>query len=152
MSIKAQTPGYVIERTAKRLKWSFQQTLQALDAELTADQWVLLDHICKVQGRSQQYLAQETAKDKPTVTRILDRLQDKKLVERRPMEDDRRSFGIYPTKRGEELVAELMPKVRQFRVAHFQGLEDGDVETLLRIMDRINQNITALQTVDYALL
>ncbi len=152
MSIKAQTPGYVIERTAKRLKWSFQQTLNALDADITADQWVLLDRICAEEGKSQQSLASETAKDKPTVTRILDRLQDKGFIERRPMADDRRSFGIYPTREGKQLVKDLLPKVQQFRVAHFQGLEDGDVATLLRIMDRINQNITALQTVDYALL
>jgi len=149
-SLKAKTPGYVIERTAKRLKRAFQHTLVSLNADLTADQWVLLNQVYRDPGTSQQELGAATAKDKPTVTRILDKLESKKLVQRKAMKEDRRKFGIYPTPAGEQKVETLLPDVESFRMAHFEGLNDNDVRTLLRIMDKINSNIT--QTTDHALL
>lgn len=150
-SLKASTPGYIIERTAKRLKRAFQQTLTALEANITADQWVVLVLIQKQPGMSQQEIGAATAKDRPTVTRIIDKLELKHLVERQPGNGDRRKFGIYPTTQGSDKVAQLMPKVEEFRLAHFEGLDDKDVQALLRIMDKINNNITSKQIVNHAL-
>lgn len=149
-SLKAKTPGYVIERTAKRLKRAFQQTLVSLEADLTADQWVILYQVYTEPGLSQQEVGAATAKDKPTVTRIIDKLESKKLLRRAAMKDDRRKFGIYPTSAGERKVEVLLPDVEAFRLAHFDGLNDEDIRTLLRIMDKINSNIS--QTTDHALL
>jgi len=150
-SLKARTPGYIIERTAKRLKRAFQQTLANLEADITVDQWVVLDLVNKHAGMSQQEIGAATAKDRPTVTRIIDKLEAKQLVERMPEEGDRRKFGIYPTAKGTNKVKQLIPKVEEFRLAHFDGLDDDDVKTLLRIMDKINFNISSTQSVDHAL-
>lgn len=141
-SLKAQIPGYVIERTARRLKRAFRKTLTAMDADITADQWVVLDLVHRSAGLSQQEIAQGTAKDKPTVTRILDRLEHKQLIARRNDPEDRRKFGIYPTPEGIGKVRELLPKVRQFRLAHFEGLDEDDMQHLLRVLDKINDNIS----------
>ena len=149
-SLKAKTPGYVIERTAKRLKRVFQHTLSSLDADLTADQWVILYQVFTHPGLSQQEVGAATAKDKPTVTRIIDKLESKKLLRRKAMKDDRRKFGVYPTTAGQRKVKALLPDVEAFRMAHFEGLTDADIRALLRIMDKINSNIT--QTTDHALL
>ena len=35
-------PGFVLERTAKRMKQFFQQQLAAAEAGITIDQWVIL--------------------------------------------------------------------------------------------------------------
>jgi DNA-binding MarR family transcriptional regulator len=150
-SLKARTPGYIIERTAKRLKRAFQQTLASLEADITVDQWVVLDLVQKHMGMSQQEIAAATAKDRPTVTRIIDKLEIKQLVERKGIQEDRRKYGIYATSQGAAKVAQLMPKVEEFRLAHFEGLDDSDVEDLLRIMDKINNNISSTQSVDHAL-
>jgi len=150
-SLKAHTPGYIIERTAKRLKRAFQQTLTTLGADITVDQWVVLDLVQKQPGMSQQEIAAATAKDRPTVTRIIDKLEAKRLAERKPGNGDRRKFGIYPTTKGIEKVKQLMPKVEEFRLAHFDGLNDRDVKALVRIMDKINYNISSTQSVDHAL-
>lgn len=149
-SLKAKTPGYVIERTAKRLKRAFQHTLVSLKADLTADQWVILYQVYIEPGLSQQEVGAATAKDKPTVTRIIDKLESKKLLRRTAMKEDRRKFGVYPTPAGVQKVETLLPDVEAFRLAHFDGLNDEDIRTLLRIMDKINSNIT--QTTDHALL
>ena len=151
-SLKAQTPGYIIERTAKRLKRSFQQTLTALEADITVDQWVLLDLISKQPGISQNEIAEATAKDRPTVTRILDRLEDKQLVERKSDDDDRRKFGLYATRAGKGRVKKLLPEVEKFRLMHFDGLDDREVSEFLRIMGKINQNISTSQNNGHALL
>jgi DNA-binding MarR family transcriptional regulator len=150
-TIKAQVPGYIIERTAKRLKRAFQQTLTALKADITADQWVVLDLVRRTEGLSQRQIAQATAKDMPTVTRILDRLEDKSLVARRNDPADRRKFEIYPTAHGVRKVKNLLPYVEQFRLTHFEGLEEAEVQALLRILDKINDNITSSNISQHAL-
>jgi DNA-binding MarR family transcriptional regulator len=150
-SLKARTPGYIIERTAKRLKRAFQHTLASLEADITVDQWVVLDLVQKQPGMSQQDICERSAKDRPTVTRIIDKLEAKMLLERKANAGDRRKFGIYPTREGSEKVKELMPKVEEFRLAHFDGLDDKDVQALLRIMDKINHNISSTQSADHAL-
>jgi len=111
----------------------------------------VLDLVRIKKGMSQQEIGAMTVKDRPTVTRIIDKLEVKQLVERRPIEGDRRKFGIYPTRQGADRVEQLMPRVEEFRLAHFEGLDDDDVETLLRIMDKINYNISSTQSVDHAL-
>ena len=145
-TLAAQVRGYVIERTAKRLKHAFQKTLHELNADITADQWVVLDVVIRTPGMSQQEIGDATAKDRPTITRILDKLEEKDLIARRSDPEDRRKFGIHPTATGKRKVKTLLPKVERFRTAHFQGLNDKDMRDLVRILDKINANITSSET------
>lgn len=144
--------GYVIEHTAKRLKRAFQQTLADLNADLTADQWVVLDVVVRQEGMSQHEIGQATVKDRPTITRILDRLAEKALVERKADPHDRRKFGIHTTALGRRRIRALQPKVEAFRKTHFKGLNKQDMRELMRILDKINANISTSETTRHALL
>ena len=137
--------GYLIEQTAKRLKRAFQQTLAEMKADITADQWVVLDVVRHHQGLSQQEIGEMTAKDRPTVTRILDKLVDKALVERNADPGDRRKFGINTTQLGEAKVKTLLPQIMAFRKTHFRGIDREELNTLVQIMHKINANITKAQ-------
>jgi DNA-binding MarR family transcriptional regulator len=112
-----------------------------IEAGITADQWVILDLIFQEPGLGQFEIAEKTSKDPPTVTRILDLLVRKRLVERTADPSDRRKYIISLTAAGKETVKRLYPKVQRFRVQHFDGLSDKDMYHLLRILKQINQNI-----------
>jgi len=133
--------GYYIEHTAKRLKRAFQRTLSKLDADITADQWVILHMVYSQEGLSQREIAYETSKDGPTVTRILDLMRAKRLIVRMPDRRDRRRFGVHLTAHGRATVDMLLPKVRSFRSRHFEGLSNADVQSLIGILGTINSNI-----------
>ena len=144
---KSGVSGFLIERTAKQLKRAFQQTLQQINAGITADQWVVLHLLYREgDGISQYVIAERTVKDPPTVTRIIDLLGKKNLVRREQDPGDRRKLQIYLTAQGKAKVNKLIPQVMEFRLQHFEGLTEKDVNDLVRIMERITQNIHSTQT------
>ena len=96
-SKKTEISGFIIERTAKRMKQSFKKILKEKNAGITVDQWVILQELKKEDGLSQFEIASRTFKDAPTVTRIIDLLCKKQLLRRLPDTTDRRKFNIFLT-------------------------------------------------------
>jgi len=129
--------GFVIERTAKRMKQYYQKMLRDAQINITVDQWILLKAIYKKDGSSQYEIASSTFKDAPTVTRILDILSNKGLIERVPDAVDRRKFNIRITKKGKEQVKEILPVVQSFRETSWKGLTKkqlGEMTSLLNVV------------------
>lgn len=133
---------FKIDTTIKRIRSFMQKGLNDAGIDLTVDQWVVIDHVKPTPGISQNDLARVTAKDAPTITRILDLLAQKELVERKISEFDRRKFNIHLTKKGEALYEEAFKIIGEARRKSWENLTDGDYDELVRIMDTIYENIT----------
>ena len=137
---KTETSGFVIERTAKRMKHSFQKLLKNLDAGITVDQWVILQLLYDDGVMSQLDIGENTNKDAPTVTRIIDLLCSKGLAERKIDPVDRRKFNIHLTELGIKRIEKLLPEVREFRLAGYRGISDEELGKLMRTLNRIYIN------------
>lgn len=133
---------FKIDTTVKRIRGFMQKGLHDAGIDLTVDQWVVIDHIKPSPGVMQNDLAFATAKDAPTITRILDLLVQKGLVERKMSPYDRRKFNVFLTKKGEELHAEAFKIIGEARRKTWENLADTDYQELVRIMDTIYENIT----------
>jgi DNA-binding MarR family transcriptional regulator len=83
-----------------------------------------------------------TFKDPPTVTRIIDLLEKKGLVERGPAAGDRRKFNLFLTKDGQAIYNQAFPIVADIRRKGWGSLSDADYQHFVRIMDSIYQNFT----------
>ncbi len=133
---------FKIDTTIKKIRHTMQKKLDHAGLNITVDQWVLIDHIEKNEGLSQIELAEVTVKDGPTVTRILDLLVSKGLIERRMPENDRRKFGIHLTEAGRTKYQEAFPIVAEVRQLGWGNLSDDDYHAFVRILDSIYNNIT----------
>lgn len=133
--------GFLIERTAKKLKRAFQQALTRMNAGLTADQWVVMDLLANKGALNQHEICSYLAKDPPTVTRIIDILVRKELLQRKTDQDDRRRFLVSLTGKGMDRHFELITHVKQFRKRHFHNLSHYDIELLLDVLEKINHTI-----------
>ena len=131
---------FKIDTTIKKIRNALQKRFNEEGFDLTVDQWVLLDHIARIPGISQNALADLTTKDAPTVTRIIDLLCKKNLTERRMAEDDRRKFQIYLTPGGEKTYRTALPVVVEIRRKGWGNLNEEDYQHFVRIMDSIYQN------------
>jgi DNA-binding MarR family transcriptional regulator len=87
-------------------------------------------------------LAEVTGKDHPTLTRILDLLCKKDLVERRASPTDRRSFIIHLTENGIQKQKEWAPIVAEIRTKAWENLSEKDYEDLKRILNTIYQTLS----------
>ena len=79
--------------------------------------------------------------DTAGMTKLLDRLEAKGLVERRPNPSDRRSVVIEPTERGLALVPELTPVFGEVARQLFAGFADDEVANLTSSLRRMGENL-----------
>ena len=135
-------PGFTLERTAKRMKQFFQQTLTAAGADITIDQWVVLQVLNQEDGLSQLHIAKATFKDAPTITRIIDLLCNKSLCKRTTDPNDRRRFRIQLTPKGHQTITELMPIIERARKKAWRGLDKQQLDELMATLDMVFDNLS----------
>ncbi|MBE0479578.1 MAG: MarR family transcriptional regulator [Dehalococcoidia bacterium] len=77
-----------------------------------------------------------------SVTTLLDRLQDRKLIRRRRSTSDRRSVNVTLTAEGEQLAKQFIPAVSAVIEEVFLGLSTDELETLESICRKIRNSST----------
>jgi DNA-binding MarR family transcriptional regulator len=143
---KADTSGFILERTARRMKQFIQEHLHQAGAGITVDQWLILQELDQQDGQSQLDIAKATYKDPPTMTRILDILVDKGLVHREHDPADRRRFSILLTLEGRHKIDEVLPIIRAARREAWGGLEEFEMAELTRMLDVVFNHLQNQQT------
>lgn len=133
--------SFLLERTARRVKQYAQYQFNCREFGITVDQWSILKNLKQHTDLSQKELAEYCGKDQPTLTRIVDLLVQKNLVERRANPSDRRSFVVHLTPVGEQKVSTLASHVGEIRMQAWRNLDDTDFEHLKRILNTIYDNL-----------
>ncbi len=136
--------GFIIYRTALALKAALQRFFKENGYEITAEQWAIVRHLWEEDGLSQRELGEKTSKDKPNITRMIDALEQKRLVFRQPDPRDRRKYCIYLTKEGKSLQERLLPLAQTLRERVTQNLTPQEIDLLKGTLDKIYQNICRL--------
>lgn len=134
--------GFYLERTTRLVKLNFHQAFKNNGFNLTPEQWVVLDLLNNRNGLNQSDLAEQSYKDAPSISRIIDTLSKKDYVERRSVPNDRRKFEIFLTKEGRDVVEKLMPMVNELRNKSWEGLSKEDYDQFLRIINRVFVNMS----------
>lgn len=128
--------GFMMGTTYRKLSTLFQKGIKKHD--ITPEQWSVLYQIDREQGLIQKEIAKRSGKDKPTTTRILEHLEGKGLVYKRIGENDRRSFLVYSTEKGHELVQETLPIESQVTEDIKKCISVEEYEMLRELLSRIN--------------
>lgn len=133
--------GYFIEQTAKKMKQGFAKELLAHKIGITVDQWIILDTLAIEDNISQLHLAEKTSKDSPTVTRILDLLEKKKLIQRNADLTDRRRFKISLSNKGNRLIKKVTPLGIAYRASCYKGISSTELTSLKKTLNTISKNL-----------
>ncbi|MBK0382938.1 MarR family transcriptional regulator [Pedobacter sp. SD-b] len=139
---KFSTYSYLLDRTNRKIKQYAQKCFKEQNFDITVDQWLILKALNQNNDQNQSQLAEITGKDHPTLTRILDLLVKKDLVERKACTNDRRSFIIHLTKKGIQKFGEWWPVVAQIRNKAWENLSEDDYNDLKRILNTIYQSLS----------
>jgi len=108
---------------------------------LTVEQLQVLKNIDAVVGRPQSELSQLTGKSPANITRILDRLEKKSRVERRPNPADRRSSLIFLTGEGVALCDEVNRLFTGLRAELVAGISPDKQKVAAEVLREIGSNI-----------
>lgn len=134
--------GAIMDRTLKLIRQNYLQAFRDQQADITTEQWVLLNRLAEGDGISQTDLANDSFKNAPTVSRIITLLAKKKLIRKKQSSDDRRQFMIFLSDEGRELHDRVLPAVLALRHQGWQQLSEKDYEDFVRIMDKIGENFS----------
>lgn len=132
--------GSHLDRTVKQIRQNYVKAFKEIGVDITTEQWVLLDNLYQNNGISQNELAERNFKNAPTVSRIIDLLCKKGLVERQRFDNDRRRYKIFMTTQGKTVYEQALPAVLALRQRGWNNLSDEDYENLIRIVNQIFEN------------
>ena len=133
--------SFLLERTARRVKQYAQYQFNCGDFGITVDQWSVLKNLNQHADLTQKELAEYCGKDQPTLTRIVDVLVRKNLVERRANPSDRRSFVVHLTAAGNKKIDALTGNIGEIRMQAWKNLNERDFQHLKRILNTIYDNL-----------
>lgn len=118
-------------RLSRGLRTSLDQAFSAVD--LTSQQAGVLIHVFGGES-SPKALAGLLGTDTAGITRMLDRLETKRLLRRRPDQQDRRAVRVELTDAGRSLVPSLPPIFDKVANQVLAGLDDSQVQQALGTM------------------
>ena len=133
--------GVASTAIARRL----QKKFNAEGLNLTIEQWSILYHLWKEDGKSQQELCNDTFRDKPSITRLVDNLEKLNLVKRVPDENDRRINKIYLTKDALKLQEQTMQLANETLNEALKGVPPEHIELSKEVLQRVYDNLNGQQ-------
>ena len=107
---------------------------------LTVAQWVPLWRLKTGQARTSQEIACEVDIDAGAMTRLLDRLVAKGLIERSRSASDRRVVNLALTPAGEAVVALIPQVLADLNNAYLQGFTQAEWHQLQNLLQRMLAN------------
>ena len=127
--------GFLIHDVARLMRVAFDR--RGREIGLTRSQWWVLTALYANEGVTQSELAAFMDLEKATLGRLLDRLEEKEWIERRPDRQDRRIKRVYLTDRVQGLMRSLRAIAADIRLDATRGIgreqHEAFVDTLLKI-------------------
>src|SRR6185437_17105032 len=110
---------------------------QARQFGISRAQWVVLMRLDRSEGLKQSELAEILDLSPISLTRLLDRLAENGLIERRDDPNDRRANRLYLTPAARPLLEQLSKLGNDMMDTVLDGLDGKTIERMLRDLERV---------------
>ena len=128
-------PGYLFRRMQQIAVAIFVEECRAFD--LTPVQYAALIAIHTHPGIDATRLSAVIAFDRSTLGSVIERLEAKELIERKPSPDDKRIKLLHLAKAGAALLRDIKPSVDRAQVRMLQPLKSADRKTLMALLTQL---------------
>lgn len=135
----AQEPYLALVR---ELVFTYQEFTKTGEAHirklgLTPAQFDVIATLGNTNGFNFKELGEKTLITKGTLTGVIDRLEEKGLVQRQMDQQDRRMFKVVLTKEGETVFEKVFPEQILYFKKHFQKLTDQESNEILTALHKL---------------
>ena len=125
-------PGYLFRRMQQIAVAIFMEECKAFD--LTPVQYAALIAIYTHPGIDATRLSAVIAFDRSTLGSVIERLQAKDFVERKPAPEDKRIKLLYLTKSGAAILRDIIPAVERAQARMLEPLKPADRKALMGLL------------------
>ncbi|MDO9411549.1 MAG: MarR family transcriptional regulator [Pseudolabrys sp.] len=133
--------AFTIMDVARMLRTYADQ--RAREHGISRAQWTVLMRIDRTEGLKQSELADILDLQPISLTRLLDRLAENGLIERRPDPNDRRANRLYLLPAARPMLDELAGIGTDMMKTVLEGLDTKAVERMLGELDLVKDNLRA---------
>lgn len=131
----------LVGKISTAINRTFLRAFAAEGIEITTEQWSVMACLWNEDKVTQQALCQLTAKDKPSMTRLIDKLENSRLVTRVADPNDRRINLIHLTTAGAALQAKATEIVMQVAERTLNNITDEELNTSRIVLKKIMANL-----------
>src|SRR6202034_1520054 len=111
---------------------------------ITRAQWAVLVRVDRSEGLNQAELADTLDLQPITLTRLLDKLCDSGLIERRPDPTDRRAKRLFLTAAARPLLERLGTLGEETMADTLAGVEGGSIQQMVSELAHVKENLRRL--------
>lgn len=137
-----KTVFYHIEKTIKEYRKYSQRNLIKIDRSITVDQALVLNLLHEQPQLSQREMAALLYKDNAAMTRMIEGMVKKELLEKFPHPEDKRKSLIHLTGKGQKILKQIIPVVLNNRKTALEGFTEEEVEQLSVLLGKIVSNLS----------
>jgi MarR family transcriptional regulator for hemolysin len=130
---------FALHDLARTLKLYADQRSRHLG--MTRAQWAVIAKLERSEGLKQSELAELLDVQPITLTRLIDRLCDNGLIERRADAEDRRAKRLYLTKAAKPILSQLHALRADITNEALAGFDDEAIKRLVGQLDTIKDNL-----------
>ena len=135
--------GLLIRSAHNSMTERFVQNVFNSGLDISMDQWMVLGPIWQLESPSQKDLGEICLRDKPTITRIIDSLENKSLVVRVSDQIDHRIKRVVLTKAGKQLFYDVLPIMEKTREEVRGEIPDEEIEIFKNVLSKIIKNLNS---------
>jgi MarR family transcriptional regulator for hemolysin len=143
-----ETLPFEIGETAHALRKAFDR--RAVGMGVTRAQWKVLFRLQRQPGLRQIELADMLDIEPITLSRIVDRLEEARLVERVADPADRRAWRLHVTARAQPLIEKLRAVADEMISEAFAGIDPKDIAITRAVLTRVRENAARTATLNRA--
>lgn len=114
---------------------------QIKDTGLTIGQPKILDYLKEHDGSNQKEIARACFLEAGSLTTILNKMEEKGLIERRMLNGNRRSFHIFMTEEGKRKQQMVDKAFKEIEQKALSGILEEEYERFLNIYKRMYSNL-----------
>jgi DNA-binding MarR family transcriptional regulator len=113
--------------------------------ELTLEQLHVIKTLPLKQGMTQKDIGAAVNKTPANITRLLDRLEEKNLIERRRNPEDRRATLVFITKNGTKMTEKVTKILEAFSAKFLQGVTDREQQIIRTAFSKMTANLQKIK-------
>jgi DNA-binding MarR family transcriptional regulator len=138
---KGELYSFITGKASTAIARRLQKKFNTSGLNLTIEQWSVLYHLWKEDGKSQQELCNATFRDKPSITRLVDNLEKLGLVRRVASENDRRINKVHLTKQAQKLQEETMALAEETLNEALEGVPAEQINLCKEVLQKVYDNL-----------
>lgn len=133
--------GMLLDWASQFMRLELNRKFAAAGLDATSEQWKILIILWFEDGLTQQQLAEKTNKSKVSLVKLVDGLERRGLVNRRPDPNDRRSNLIFLTPKGAGIQEQLIGLAKDNMAQATTNIDPQELDLCVKVLKQILANM-----------